>query len=490
VVCSGDMPKKGGGIPGREKRVAGSQVQDAGACMPARPEPPGASVCIRRAGCECADCRDVGAIEAALQQERLRASMRLLEQEEREQDTPAPAELLPPAATPAHAGRASAPDAPGRCAVDAADAADAAALISPAVSAAGEREQGEPEQDPAVLGVLQPRRLSQAEPGGWSQWGQDSEEDEGPGDEGSTSGDAQRGRSGCQSQDDDDARVFLRVDARSVHTPHGSLAQDSVPPVTCRECQPEQQHGLGMLEPGTGGDGEEAPGGAGAEAGRHDQVLPSECAGNAHAQAPTAPCPAAHAPRPPSSAPRAEQEEEREQAGVQKGDSGPGEEEVRGAQTISDLLRSRSWKERLEALDMLKDKAASAASTLSDNVSDTCREEVELVVAAVGDSNIAVQERALDVALTLCPTAAPGLMEAWGSELAGVAIDKAFGQSKCKGKAQHVLLALLGRPECSGGVLDLLAAACAHKQPKVATSRSLRPSPVLSLAWPAHESVP
>ncbi len=430
------MPKKGRGLPGREKRVDGTQAHDAGACIPANPEPPGAIVCIRRAGCECADCRDVGAIEAALHAARRQASMRLLEQQEQEQGAAAPAELLSHAATPANAGSASAPDAPrstrthARCAVD----EDAAALTSPTVPAASEREQGEQEQDPAILDV---GRLSQAELGGWSQWGQDSEEDGGDEDEGST--DAQR---------DDDTQVFKKFNARDTQTQHVNVLEDSVPPVTGR-------------------------GGGGAEAGRPDQVQPTGCAGDAHAQASASPNPSLHAPRSPSSAPRVVQEEVQEQVVVQMGDQGLGEEEVRGAQTISDLLRSRSWKERLEALDMLKDKAASAASTLSDDVSDTYREEVGLVVAAVGDSNIAVQERALDVALTLCPTVPPELMEAMGSELAGAAIDKAFGQSKCKSKAQHVLLALLGRSECSGGVLDLLAAGCAHKQPKVATSRCL-----------------
>ena len=483
-------------MPGRAKRADGTHAQDTRASEPAIPaaEPGGAIVCIRRAGCGCHDCKQVGAIEAAMQKERLRASMKLLEQQESEQDAAAPTEVLPHAATPANA--APAVDARSRrVLVD----EDAASLASPAVPTVGERDPDELQQDPSILGV---RRLSQAEPGGWSQWGQDSEEEEGAGgDEGLKRGvkcESKHDDGGCESKQDDDARVVEKVDTRDTPTPNVACSEDSVPPATTagRGVQPAQQHGPApvspaecKLEPGTGGDQEEASRGGGKEEGQPDQVLPSGCAGDgcaagdAHAQASAAPSPAAHAPRPSPSAPFVEQEEERAQAGVQKEGQARGQEEVRqeearqeevrGAQTISDLLRSRSWKERLQALDMLKDKTASAACTLSDDVSDTYREEVGLVVRAVGDSNVAVQERALDAALSLLPTVPPGLMETWGSEVAGVAIDKAFGQSKCKGKAQHVLLALLGRRECSAAVLDLLCAACAHKQPKVATSRCL-----------------
>ena len=130
---------------------------------------------------------------------------------------------------------------------------------------------------------------------------------------------------------------------------------------------------------------------------------------------------------------------------------------------MSALLGSRLWQERLQGADALVDKAASASRDFS-------REEAGQVVAGVGDSNVAVQERVLDAALIVCPTAPPGVMVELGRDLASVVIGKAFGQSKCKRKAQNVLVVLLARPECSGAVLDLLAAACEHRQPKVATS--------------------
>ena len=88
------MPKKGG-LPVRAKAAAKDGGGGAGCSDDSK------GICLRRKGCECVDCREVGAIETDLQQERLRASMRLLEQEH-EQHASAPGELLPHATTSAH----------------------------------------------------------------------------------------------------------------------------------------------------------------------------------------------------------------------------------------------------------------------------------------------------------------------------------------------------------------------------------------------------
>jgi hypothetical protein len=350
-------------------------------------------VCLRRKGCECVDCREVGAIETDLQQERLRASMRLLEQEHA-QHASAPGELLPHATTPAHTCLVIVP----------AEEPNRVEEHTPlrAASAAG---SGGLEQNPAILSNGA---------GGWSQWGQDSAEEQEGGDERRTaatapsSGAAERGPSGGNGHG---------VQLEQEHEPASGSAAE-------HKQEPER----------------EATGGAGAE------TETAQASSETNALRSTVPllC--------------EEQAQEKGQEVIKNVVEGPGEQETRGKPSA--LLGSRLWQERLQGADALVDKAASALS----------REEAGQVVTGVGDSNVAVQERVLDAALILCLTAPPGVMEELGRDLASVVIGKAFGQSKCKRKAQNVLVALLARPECSGAVLDLLAAACEHRQPKVATS--------------------
>jgi len=50
-------------------------------------------------------------------------------------------------------------------------------------------------------------------------------------------------------------------------------------------------------------------------------------------------------------------------------------------------------------------------------------------------------------------------------------VDKAFGQAKCKPKAQELALALI-EAEAGEEVTDGLIAGCAHKQPKIAGAAS------------------
>ena len=97
-------------------------------------------------------------------------------------------------------------------------------------------------------------------------------------------------------------------------------------------------------------------------------------------------------------------------------------------------------------------------------------EHAGLIAGAVGDSNVAAQERGLDAALAFCRAAPDSVLVLIACAVAQAAIDKALGQSKCKEKAQLLVVALLERPECLAEVLALIVAACEHKQPKVAAA--------------------
>jgi hypothetical protein len=97
-------------------------------------------------------------------------------------------------------------------------------------------------------------------------------------------------------------------------------------------------------------------------------------------------------------------------------------------------------------------------------------EHAGLIAGAVGDSNVAAQERGVDAALAFCRAAPDKVLVLIACAVAQAAIDKAFGQSKCKDRAQLLVVALLERDECLADVLALVVAACEHKQPKVAAA--------------------
>jgi len=149
----------------------------------------------------------------------------------------------------------------------------------------------------------------------------------------------------------------------------------------------------------------------------------------------------------------------------------PADPEAAGEGTISQLLTSSSWKDRVAGAEALL-HGASALGAGGESSLDFFRDHAASMAGAVGDSNMAAQERALDAALVYCGASPGSILETIGSHVADVAILKAFGHTKSKHKAQLLVVLLLGRLECCDAVLLLLTAACAHKQPKVAAARS------------------
>jgi len=139
--------------------------------------------------------------------------------------------------------------------------------------------------------------------------------------------------------------------------------------------------------------------------------------------------------------------------------------------SLTKLLSSSSWKERVAGLNVLDAAVDVSKGNCAAKVAEGHEACNHFIESALDDSNMAVQERAIEVAHNL--SCAPGWMPGpLASRCAALVIDKALSKSaRCRSKGQSFVLAVAQQgDECGGAVLDCLCRAINHKQPKVAAA--------------------
>eukprot|EP00284_Hemiselmis_tepida_P012784 CAMPEP_0174938672 /NCGR_PEP_ID=MMETSP1355-20121228/64220_1 /TAXON_ID=464990 /ORGANISM="Hemiselmis tepida, Strain CCMP443" /LENGTH=128 /DNA_ID=CAMNT_0016185621 /DNA_START=55 /DNA_END=437 /DNA_ORIENTATION=+ len=103
---------------------------------------------------------------------------------------------------------------------------------------------------------------------------------------------------------------------------------------------------------------------------------------------------------------------------------------------LGQRLESKTWKTRTEAYEEL-------AKLFEAGDEAAFEEYAESLSKFLKDSNVNAQDKAIEAASAFARKAPTGTIARVAGAMMGVAVDKAFGQAKCKAKAQELAMLLV-----------------------------------------------